>query len=178
MTRNSDRLLGLICLALAVLIVFGWVPLDTETGLVEKVRRRWTLGDAFGPTVAGAVIALGAVMTFLRPTRESPGLSRANWIWMLKLLVVFGLSLMLIRYAGPAFGLLTESGYRPLRGSLPWKLTGFVMGGAVLIAGLGSLVRGHFAMTDLIVGLVAALIMALAYDLPFDDLVLPPNGDL
>jgi len=29
-----------------------------------------------------------------------------------------------------------------------------------------------------IIGVVAALVIALAYDLPFDDLLLPPNGDI
>lgn len=178
MTWNADRILGLVCLGLALVIVFLWVPLDTETGLAEKVRRRWSLGDALGPTVAGVVIALGAVFTLLRPSQGAPRLSRCNLFWMFKLLGVFVLSLALMRYAGPVLGLFVEGGYRPLRGTLPWKLVGFVMGGALMVAGLGAIVRGRFAWRDLLVGLIAAMLMALAYDLPFDDLVLPPNGDL
>ena len=61
---TGDKWLGLIAIIFALVLVLVWVPLDTETGLIEKVRRQVTLGDSLGPTVAGVVILLGGVLTF------------------------------------------------------------------------------------------------------------------
>ena len=49
---------------------------------------------------------------------------------------------------------------------------------AMAIAGLIAVVRGHLSMSALVIGLIASLLIALGYDLPFDDLQLPPNGDV
>lgn len=178
MTWKGDRIIGLVCLAFALVLIFVWVPLDTESGLVEKVRRRWSIGDALGPTIAGAVIALGAVLSLLRPVADAGRPTRANLIWMLRLIGVFALSLLVMRYAGPLLAAMLEGGYRPLRDTLPWKYIGFVLGGTVLVAGLCTSVLGRLAWRDVVLGLVASLLIALAYDLPFDDLILPPNGDV
>ena len=47
---RSNLITGLIFLAFAALVAFVWVPLDVETGLVEKVRRRIMIGDALART--------------------------------------------------------------------------------------------------------------------------------
>ncbi len=176
---KADRLLGILCLIAALLILFVWVPLDTETGIAEKVRRKWAIGDALAPTLAGSVIALGALLTIIRPISEAPGLERRHFVWMLWLLGLFVLSFGLMRYLGPvAAAVLTEEGYRPLRNTVPWKYVGYVAGGTVMIAGLSLLVRRRIGLTDIIVAVLASVLIALAYDLPFDDLLLPPNGDV
>jgi len=36
---TSDRWLGLICCLLALILILVWIPLDVETGYLEKVRR-------------------------------------------------------------------------------------------------------------------------------------------
>lgn len=176
---SLDRWLGLCFLAFALILIFVWVPLDTDTGLVEKVRRRLTVGDALGPTVAGVVISLGGILTLLRPSAASTqGRGRDHLMWVASLLVLFALSLTIMRYAGPLAALGTESGYRPLRNTLPWKYIGFVLGGTAMITGMIALVQRRFSFRALALGLVASLALALLYDLPFEDLLLPPNGDV
>ena len=83
-----------------------------------------------------------------------------------------------MRYAGPLLATGVDGGYRPLRATPPWSYLGFVLGGTVLIGALTGLVNRQQSLRDYAIGLAAALIIALLYDLPFDDLVLPPNGDI
>jgi hypothetical protein len=73
---------------------------------------------------------------------------------------------------------VTDTGYRPLRASVPWKYLGYVAGGAMLIFGLISLAERRMRPEHLFLSFVAALALALLYDLPFEDLLLPPNGDV
>lgn len=175
----SDQWLGLFVLAFAILLLFVWIPLDIETGLVEKVRRRVLIGDALAPTVAGIVIALGATLTWLKPDTHAPKLTAANLKWIGALLIVFGLSLTVMRYLGPALGsLLVDEGYRPLRNTIPWKYLGYIVGGTIMVAGLSGLSQKRSTSRLVLIGVAAATAIALAYDLPFDDLLLPPNGDV
>lgn len=174
---SADFWLALCFLLFAALLVFVWAPLDTGTGIVEKVRRKFVIGDALGPTVAGAVIAIGAMLVMLRP-REGHALTKANVVWMLGLFALFAGSLLLMRYAGPIAASFTETGYRPLRATPPWNYVGFLLGGTVMIGGLTGLASRRFSPRDFATGFIAALTIALLYDLPFEDLILPPNGDL
>ena len=48
----------------------------------------------------------------------------------------------------------------------------------VVFAGLMALVDGRVSWTGVVTGLLAALVLVALYDLPFDDLLLPPNGDV
>ncbi|WP_273498783.1 hypothetical protein [Lentibacter algarum] len=178
--RNaSDKWLGLIAIALAVLLVFVWIPLDTETGLIEKVRRQVRLGDSLGPVVAGCLILIGGVLTFLRPNPQSLRLIKENLCWLGLLCGVIAVSLLLMRHAGPLVtALVTDTPYRTLRATPPWNYIGYLTGGTCLVAGLISIVRRRFSMATLAIGLAASLTFALLYDVPFDDLQLPPNGDV
>ena len=108
---SADRWLALFFLAFAIVLIFVWVPLDTGSGLVEKVRRKFVIGDALGPSVAGAIILFGALLVF---ARSVPGkaLSRANAAWRGRLLLLFVGSLLVMRYAGPLAFSGTEAGYR------------------------------------------------------------------
>ncbi|MFC6637685.1 hypothetical protein GV827_19710 [Sulfitobacter sp. JBTF-M27] len=175
--HSADIWLALFFLGFALILIFVWIPLDTGTGLVEKVRRKFVIGDALAPTVAAVAIALGAALGLLRPA-NGRALTRANVIWCACLLGLFTVSLVLMRYAGPLAAAWTESGYRPLRASLPWKYIGFLLGGTVMIGGLTGLTTRRLSLKDFAIGFAATLLIALAYDLPFDDLILPPNGDL
>lgn len=174
---SADTWLALFFLTFAIALVLVWVPLDTGTGLVEKVRRKFEIGDALGPTVAGAVIAIGAAMVLFQPG-QGPALTPKNAIWLAWLVGLFAVSLLLMRYAGPVAFAWTESGYRPLRATAPWNYIGFLLGGTVLVGGLTGIAMRRLSMRDFAIGFVAALIIALLYDLPFDDLILPPNGDV
>lgn len=176
--RTSAEIgLALFFLVFATLLVFVWAPFDTDTGLVERVRRKFVIGDALGPTVAGAIIAMGAGLVLLRP-QEGQSLTNQNLRWMSSLLALFAISLVLMRYAGPIAASFTESGYRPLRATLPWNYIGFLVGGTLMIGGLTGLAARRFTLRDFAIGFAAALIIALLYDIPFEDLILPPNGDV
>ena len=61
---RSNLITGLIFLAFAALVAFVWVPLDVETGLVEKVRRRIMIGDSLAPTLAAFLLAWVAWFSF------------------------------------------------------------------------------------------------------------------
>ena len=84
-----------------------------------------------------------------------------------------GLALVVMRFAGPLAAELAAGDYRPLRDDPPWKYIGFVAGGALLIFSLNALVERRLALA-----IAIALALALAWDLPFEDLLLPPNGDV
>ena len=180
MTRfwTPDRALGLICIAAAVLIVFVWVPLDAGSGIVEKVRRRWEIGDGLAPTFAGGLLGLAGGLLLLSPG-EGKALTRANAAWLFGLLAGLIAAFALMRWAGPALAaLLTDGGYRPLRDTVPWKYVGYGLGGAVLITDLIAAVERRVTVRAVLIGTIAAAALAALYDLPFDDLLLPPNGDL
>jgi hypothetical protein len=84
-----------------------------------------------------------------------------------------------MRWFGPVLaGVLMEGGYRPLRDTAPWKHLGFLFGGAGMIAAMISMVEGRVTLRAVLVGLAAAIGLIIIYDLPFDDLLLPPNGDV
>ena len=176
-TRFSTWL-GLFFVAFALLVLFVWIPLDVETSYFETRRRKLIVGDALAPTVAGVVILLGAVMTMFRPGAEA-GLNRANLWFVCKFLVVLAVSFSIMRWLGPALGaVLTEAGYRPLRDTMPWKITGYLAGGTLMIAALIALAEHRLRWQAVAIGLAACLALVAIYDLPFDDLLLPPNGDV
>lgn len=174
---SADTWLALFFLAFAILLIFVWAPMDTGSGIVERVRRKFVIGDALGPTVAGAIIAIGAGLALIRPSGDK-AVSRQNIFWMTGLFALFLLSLLLMRFAGPIAASFTESGYRPLRDTPPWSYIGFLCGGTVMIGGLTGLASQRFTVRDFVIGFIATLCIALLYDLPFEDLLLPPNGDV
>ena len=49
---NSDVGLGVFALIVALAAIFLWIPADTGTGIVQKMRGRLSIGDAFAPTIA------------------------------------------------------------------------------------------------------------------------------
>lgn len=204
----ADRWLGLLALAIGILILFVWIPLDVDTGIFEKARRSVVLGDAFAPAVAAALVAVGGCLLLLesrprlsrsvgRSTEQSaspsPGLAPDsspgptasltldNCSYLLATLFVIAISLLVMRYAGPvSVSLFGDDGasYRLLRDTAPWKYVGFVAGGVLLVAALISRVERRVRFRFLMIGLIAVLILIAVYDLPFDDLLLPPNGDV
>ena len=68
--------------------------------------------------------------------------------------------------------------YRALRISFPWSWTGFVLGGTTLVTALIALIEGGLSRRGLIIALVASLVIAMFYTVPFEHLLLPPNGDV
>ena len=74
--------------------------------------------------------------------------------------------------------IVTEPSYRALRATPPWNYTGYLLGGTLVIAALITRINGNVRGKALLIGFIACLVIALLYDLPFDDLQLPPNGDV
>lgn len=188
-SRRTELLLGLGIAAFSVVTLTLWIPSDIDSGIIETVRRREKMGDALFPTaVALAMLAVGAVHVVLA-LRDAVGRADARtsdtpslpYLW--RLLAVLGLGLGLMHVAGPALvhGLAAAgadiASYRELRDTAPWKYVGFAAGGFALVFLLITLIEGRPRWrTALVAGITVAALIGL-YDLPFDDLLLPPNGD-
>ena len=188
MHRNhTDRWLSIFTLLFAGILLFLWIPADVDTGIIEKVRSQKNIGDAMAPTIAGVVLGLGGLMlllqNLLKRSNEKLGISLGNLkflAWLLGLVIV---SFTVMRWAGPLLTpLLTGSEdlaiYRSLRDTLPWKYMGYLSGGFILVFGLMTLIQRAFSWKNALVAFIAVLVLAMIYDLPFDNLLLPPNGDV
>ena len=177
---SQDAILGLLVLALGLFIVLVWAPLDSGSGIAEKVRGRWAIGDALGPSVAGVVLMVSGARLLAGALRRgaAPTVRLSNLKFLAAFLGIAVLALAVMRLAGPLAAELTVGDYRPLRDEPPWKYIGFVGGGGLLVFGLISLVERRLSLARLALAFAVALALALACDLPFEDLLLPPNGDV
>ncbi len=176
---NSDFFLGLGVLIASILILLVWVPLDVDTGLIEKVRGRVVIGDALAPSLAGSVLIFSALLLLFQSFRTQGGvdLTWNSLKFLLRLLTLLGVSLAVMRWAGPFVAQLFQVDYRSLRATVPWKHIGYFAGGITMIFGLIGLMEHRLRWRMLIVSIVAVLALILVYDLPFENLLLPPNGD-
>ncbi len=182
--------LGLISVALFAIILFVWIPLDVETGIIEKVRRQKELGDAFAPFVAALIIGLGGLLLLFEkmPTDSRQTSSdvqstsgKADLTHAGVILCLLTIGLLLMRYVGPLAVALfhdTPTEYRLLRDTAPWKYLGFVAGGLWLIVSFIVLIERRLRMKHLLIAFCVVLLLIALYDLPFDTLLLPPNGDV
>lgn len=184
--------IGLGCLfaVLGVVTLAAWIPNDIESGVIETFRRQTSIGDAMAPTMVAAgiliVSVLMAVAEFLPRAGESgPAtvLDRQSARFLLRLFGILIVGLVLMGYVGPltvdainALGFDVGS-YRQLRDTVPYKYLGYTVGGFVIIFGLIRLVENRFSGRAALAALVAVAILIFLYDVPFDDLLLPPNGD-
>ena len=176
---NADRRLALVVLVLAALAALFWLPADIETGLIEKVRRRVRIGDALLPAVALVFVALGAVLTAFRTDSDAPSLTRRDLAFAGFVIGWLALCFAAMRYTGPWLAdLLSDTPYRALRDTFGWKHAGYILGSTLLVAGLIAMASRRSIGHALVIGLLASLVIAALYDLPFEDLLLPPNGDV
>ena len=179
---RSNLITGLVFLAFAALVAFIWVPLDVETGLVEKVRRRIMIGDALAPTVAAFFIGLGGLVLVLferkAPDQPSVKLAHVTFVGIQIAILVIGFLIML--YAGPlAVSLFSgDTEYRLLRDTAPWKYVGYFLGGIFIVAGLISQSEGRLTLRSVVIAIGVVVALIIIYDVPFEDLLLPPNGDV
>ncbi len=174
-----ERWIGILAILASLIALLIWIPFDTETGYVDIVRRRAVIGDALAPSFAAALLGLAGLALALRPGLPEATLGRHSFIWLCLLLAVLTISLLAMRYAGPfASALFGTPEYRTLRDTLPWKYIGFLLGGTFLAGGLTCLVERQLSFKRFAVAFLAVLVIALVIDLPFDDLLLPPSGDV
>lgn len=184
MARRANVIIGAIAVGASLALLAVWIPFDTDSGIVERARRRMVIGDALAPTVAAVFICLGGLglLTVERRADDAAELSAANLIRLAKFLAVLVASFALMRWTGPVAAELLQWGdgapYRLLRDTPPWKYLGFGLGGTVLIAGMIALVEGQLRPRTILIAVLAVAAMVAIYDLPFDDLLLPPNGDV
>lgn len=176
---HPNTILGLIAIVFAVVVFFIWVPLDTSTGIVEIKRRKFVVGDGLAPSVAAFFLFVPGVMLVFGPKPDdTPRLSLNDLRFIAAMLAIIGFGLIVMRFAGPLVADLAQVEYRPLRDTAPWKYIGFGLGGAGIIAGIISFIEGRIRRRAILVAVGAVLLMILMFDVPFDDLLLPPNGDV
>ena len=177
---HPDTALAVILLAFAALVLVFWLPADTDTGLYEIKRGKFTIGDALAPAFAGTVMAIaGLLLLFGSKARDAPKLDTGHVKFLSAMIAIVLAGMVLMRWAGPAATMLfADDDYRLLRDTVPWKYLGFASGGFVIVAGASSVVEGRFSRGAALAGIVAVLFIIALYDLPFEDLLLPPNGDV
>ncbi len=173
--------------AFALATLLFWIPADIESGVVETFRRRTIIGDALAPTVVTvgmlAVAGLFAATELLRPRRESAPPDRQSLIFVVRVAAAIALGLALMVYTGPlTVDAIDAAGgeigsYRQLRDTFPYKYLGYLFGGTVLVGGIIAVVEQRLTRGAAAAALLATLILIVLYDLPFDDILLPPNGD-
>ena len=183
--------LALFFATASVLTLFVWIPADIETGVFETFRRRTTIGDAMAPTLAAwAVLLVSIIMgvfSYLRARRSASapedGLDSRSYAFLLRISVPLIVGLVLMVYTGPVtldvlntFG--AELGtYRQQKATFPFKHLGFVAGGFVMIFSLISVVENRMSQSALWVSIFSVAALILLYDVPFDNILIPPNGD-
>lgn len=183
--QNTNALTGLFFAALALLLLFVWIPLDSDTGQIEKVRRQVAIGDALAPTVAAVFLLIGGGLLMLLEGKSDtpPAMDPASMKFVARVFAMLIVSFLVMRYTGPLAVEVVNSmrgsdlEYRLLRDTAPWKWLGYVLGGTLAICGTISLSEGRLSLRALVVALLAIAAMIAIFDLPFDDLLLPPNGD-
>ncbi|MBY6113483.1 hypothetical protein KUW09_03895 [Mameliella alba] len=188
--RRTELILGAVFLVLGLLAALVWVPMDSETPVLYSHRRQTYIGDAMLPLLAALGIAICAavqiVVTLLNAPDGSPRgavFDRYSAGFLLSVFGVLALSAVVTFWAGPAalalFGPEAEPPltYRLMRSTAPWKYIGFTLGGTLLVFALISLLEGRMRGSRLVLAIVAVVMLIAIFDLPFDTLLLPPNGD-
>ena len=182
----TNTVIGVLVLLFAVLCVFVWIPLDTQSGLIEKVRGRQAIGDALAPTLACGFLIFGGVMLLLfeRNATDQPTVSRAQAGFIARMVGVIVFGILVMRWTGPALAELVSL-FRPepienrlLRGTAGGRHVGFVLGGVIIVAGMITIVEHKFTRRALLTALIAVSLFIAIFDIPFEDLLLPPNGDV
>lgn len=174
--------------ALSLLTLFVWIPADVQSGIVDTFRRRTTIGDAMTPTVtAAAILAVSIVLGISaltgRGSSAGPALDFRSADFLTRLVLVVAISLGLMATLGPlTVDVLNQLGadigsYRQLRDTAPYKYIGFAVGGFTLVFGLIRTVEGRFSIGAALFAAIGVVALVLLYDVPFDDFLLPPNGD-
>lgn len=186
--RKTEIWLALVCLLAGLLAAFLWIPFDSETPPIYDFRRQTYIGDAMLPMVAAVGIALCAlvhlVLSFRRTASDADGpFDILTAGFFLSLFAIIITAFVVMYWAGPvALLLFGPSGdeavsYRQMRASVPWKYAGFVLGGFILVFGISSLLEGAMRWKRALSSILAIAVLIMIFDVPFDTILLPPNGD-
>jgi hypothetical protein len=176
----------------SIFTLFIWIPNDIETGVIEIFRRRVTIGDAMAPTmvatgilIISVCLGIDAIVDGARSSNPIPEkvLDRESFIFLFKMTVVITLGLSLIFFTGPLCVELSNvltgeaDSYRYLKASFPYKYIGYLVGGFILVFGIISLIENRFSGSAAWITILTVLLLIILYDVPFNNLLLPPNAD-
>ncbi|UOA33846.1 hypothetical protein DSM110093_03681 (plasmid) [Sulfitobacter sp. DSM 110093] len=177
-----DLAIAVVGIGFALLALVFWIPQDIDTTVIDVWRRNVRIGDAMLPAFSAIGMAVAATVIGLRAllsrTGEDVGEIKPRFLIWLTLVLAVGLGLMMV--AGPLIAWAFtggETSYRLLLATAPWKYLGFLLGGTVMTFALMALCAPQATWRLGLLAFVATLVIALLYDLPFDNLLLPPNGD-
>ena len=190
-TRNWNLGLALCFIAASLLTLFVWIPNDIESGVLIEERRSIDVGDALAPTAAAIAVLITSIALLLSSllanrnavSSEPPvGVSRSNLISIVTMALLLIVSLQLMVWGGPLTVKVLQSvgvalpEYRLLTDTIPYKYVGFVVGGFTLVCGLIAWIEGRTGWRVVFTAIVAVVVLIIVYDVPFDSLLLPPNG--
>ena len=188
LTRGSrqEQIIGALCVLFSLFLLLVWIPSDIDSGLASEVRGRSKIGDALAPTMTAILLGIAglAVLASSASRKSEEVIKPQNFLYIAAVSLLVLLSCGLMYVCGPLIVDVARvfnsdlPEYRSLRGSLPWKYTGYLVGSVFMLVGFFVITGFGSWKGRILVALVAALALALAYDLPFDDLLLPPNGDI
>ncbi|NNF79066.1 MAG: hypothetical protein HKN05_13645 [Rhizobiales bacterium] len=193
--RYWNLCIGLVFCAFSLFSLLWWIPGDTETGILVEDRYSIEVGDAMAPTMVAIGILLVSLILIVgalyrpgaQPADDAEGqiglsLENTKNMSVAALLIISSLALMI--WCGPlTVSLLQALGvdvpeYRLLSAAVPYKYIGFATGGFVLVFGLISWIEGKMSWRAAVVATGAVISLIVIYDVPFDSLLLPPNGSL
>jgi len=126
---------------------------------------------------------LMGLIAIIRPVSAVEGLDRKSFYFIFRLVIAIAIGLALMMHAGPLLvdlvnALGGEIGtYRNLRGTYPYKIFGYMLGGFALIFGCIGVVENRFTLGSAGVSLLAVIVLTILYEVPFDNMLLPPNGN-
>ena len=182
---TSNRLLGALFLIVACASLVFWIPADIDTGLVEKVRRRNVIGDSLAPTFAMILVGLAALTLIRQSGDDAVFTNQGKWHRpFLFFIIIFICVLVLMRYTGPLIIAIVNSlgegelTYRNLRNIRPLKYVGYVAGGTLLLCSFSHFMDKSLNRKRALLFFGISIVIALFFDLPFEDILLPPNGDV
>lgn len=187
--RSTEIWLAVFFAAFAALAFFLWVPNDSETPPIYTFRRQTYIGDAMLPLVAAAGIGICAVIQLVLVWMRSPDTDTdapfdvQTVQFFAAFAAILAVSLGVMFWSGPtALALFGPGGedapsYRQMRDTLPWKYVGFILGGFILAFGTTALIEGRPRAKSALIVAAAIAILILIFDVPFDTILLPPNGD-
>ena len=69
--RTAEIVIVAMFLGFGLLAALVWIPLDSETAMIETHRRQTSMGDAFVPIVTAALIAVCAALHLLVNLRRT-----------------------------------------------------------------------------------------------------------
>lgn len=180
--QKRDVAIGILGSCCALMILFLWIPNDVDTGVVDVWRRTVRIGDAMLPTFAayGILIASIGIMAQNFFIKSQVPVRAVASAFIFSLFAILTISLLLMLVTGPVCIWLWTGGemnYRQVLASAPWKYLGFLVGGTLMVFGFISLSEHQIRWRNVGIAVLSTILIALLYDLPFDSLFLPPNGD-